>query len=175
MQLFASVNHDWGVARTLIRMSLLHWMDGKTEAARNCLKDSLVHSRRIANEPQIARALSLLAMLGSSADSSDSLLRDAAEIVVRGRYRTEAATCLEAFALSSHQAGRKADAYKAASLSNRLRDQLQLPRPPPLIGALSAAGLLTPRPDASADPRTDASFAFLAEMLLTPRSSVLAG
>jgi hypothetical protein len=168
MQLFASVGHDWGIALTQIEMSLLHWMNGKIEAARDCLKASLVHSRRIENEPQIARALSLLAMLGSGADDSDILLlRDAAEIVVRGRYRTEAATCLEALALSSHQAGRQAEAYKAASLSDRLRDQLQLPRPTPLIGALSAAGLLTPRPDSIAKPLTDTTFSFLSEMLLT--------
>jgi predicted ATPase len=169
MQLFASVDHDWGIALTQIGMSLLHWMNGNTEAARDCLNDSLVHSRRIENEPQIARALSLLAMLGPDTGSGAiSLLRDAAAIVVRGRYRAEAAACLEALALSSHLAGREAEACKAASLSSRLRDQLQLPRPLPLVGALSAAGLLGARPDSVPRPLTDAPFAFLAEVLLTP-------
>lgn len=165
IQRFASVNHDWGIAGAQIRMSLLYWMDGKIEPARDCLKASLVHSRRIENEPQIARALSFLAMLGSRADNSD-LLRDAAEIVVRGHYRTEAAACLEALALTSHQAGRATDAYQAASLSNRLRDQLQIPRPLPLASALSAAGLLTPPQDAVAKSGSDTAFAFLAETLL---------
>lgn len=169
MRLFASLDHDWGVARTQIMMGLLHWMGGRIEPARECLKDSLVHSRRIENEPQIARALCLLATLGSNADDGDiALLRDAAEIVVRGRYRTEAAACLEALALTSHLAGREADAYQAASLSSRLRDQLQLPRPPPLIGALSAAGLLTPRPDPGAKSLGDTTFAFLSDRLLAP-------
>jgi predicted ATPase len=168
MQLFVSVDHDWGIALTQIAMSLLYWTDGKAEAARNCLKQSLVHSRRIENEPQIARALSLLAMLGSNADPGERLLRDAAEIVVRGRYRTEAAVCLEALALSNHATGRKADACKAASLANRLRYELQLPRPPPLTIALSAAGLVSPQVEANAEPLADATFAFLSEMLLSP-------
>jgi predicted ATPase len=169
MQVFASIDHDWGVARTQIMMSLIHWMGGNTEAARDCLKDSLVYSRRIANEPKMARALSLLAILGPNADNSDILLlHDAAEIVVRGRYRTEAAICLEALALSIQPAGRDAEAYKAASLSNRLRDQLQLPRPRPLVGALSAAGLLAPRPDSIAIPLADTTFSFLSDMLLRP-------
>ncbi len=144
IQLLLSAGHDWGVARAQIMMSLLHWMDGKIEEARESLKASLVHSRRIKNEPQIARALSLLAMLGSGdgdGDGGGPLLREAAEIIVRGRYRTEAAVCLEALALSSRRAGREAEALEAASLSSRLRDQLQLPRPSPLVGALSAAGL----------------------------------
>ncbi len=167
MQLFASMDHDWGVARTQIMMSLLYWMDGKTEAARECLMQALAHSRKIENEPQIARALCLLAMLGTGADPGDmSLLRDAAEIVVRGQYRTEAAVCLEALALRNHLAGRQAEARKATALSDRLRDQLQIPRPPPLAGALSAAGLLAQRPDASAEPLTDTTFAFLSEVLL---------
>jgi hypothetical protein len=150
-------------------MSLLYWMDGKIEAAKDLLKDSLAVSRKIENEPQIARALCLLAMLGSPADNSDILLlRDAAEIVVRGQYRTEAAACLEALALRSHLAGRKAEADKAASLSNRLRDQLQLPRPRPLAGALSAAGLLPPPPEAMGKAVTETVFAFISETLLTP-------
>jgi predicted ATPase len=169
MQLFESMGHDWGIARTQIMMSLLYWMDGQTEAAKDWLKESLVRSRRIENEPQIAHALSLLAMLGSSADNSDILLlRDAAKIVVRGRYRSEAAACLEALALSRQRAGRKAEADKAASLSERIRHQLQLHRPRPIIGALSAAGLLTPRFDSLAKPPADTTFAFLSEMLLMP-------
>ena len=170
-RLFASLDHDWGVARTQIMMSLLHWMDGKAEQARACLGDALVHSRRIENEPQIARALCLLAMIDPGAECADpQLLRDAAEIVVRGRYRTEAAACLEALALSSHQAGREAEAQEAVSLSNRLRRQLQLWPPPPVIGALSAAGLLAPRPDPADKPQADATFAFLAERLLAPQA-----
>jgi hypothetical protein len=86
--------------------------------------------------------------------------------VVRGRYRTEAAACLEALALTSHMAGREEEACKAASLSNRIRDQLQLPRPLPLIGALSAAGLLTQESDVIAKSLTDTTFAFLSEVLL---------
>jgi predicted ATPase len=169
LQLFVSVGHDWGIALTQITMSLLHWTGGKTEAARACLKDSLVHSRRIENEPQIARALCLLAMFGSSADNSArELLRDAAAIVVRGRYRTEAAACLEALALTSHLAGREAEAYKAASLSSYLRDQLQLHRPPPVISALSAAGLLTSRPGSTEESFADTTFAFLCETLSIP-------
>ncbi|HXF86763.1 MAG TPA: DUF4062 domain-containing protein [Xanthobacteraceae bacterium] len=172
MQAFAAMNHDWGAARTLIMMSLIHWMGGNCEAARECLKQSLVHSRKIENEPQIARALSLLAMLGPPADTSDLvLLRDAAEIVVRGQYRTEAAVCLEALALSKHLAGRKAEAYKAVSLSSRLRDQLRIPRPPPLANALSAAGLLMPHSDAGTGLPTDTTFAFLAEALLAVGAS----
>lgn len=167
MQIFASVDHAWGAAHTLITMSLLHWMGGDIEAARKCLKDSLVHSRRIANEPQIARALSLLAILGSdTGNGSTPLLREAAEIVVRGRYRTEAAVCLEAVALSSHAAGRGAVASKAALLSGYMRDQLHIPRPRPLAGALSAAGLLMPRLDPNAESLTDSTFAFLSETLL---------
>jgi hypothetical protein len=178
MQVFASMNHDWGVARTLIMMSMLHWMEGNAGAARDCLERSLVHSRKIENEPQIARALSLLAVLGPRANNNDiMLLRDAAEIVVRGQYRTEAAVCLEALALSNHLAGREAEAYMAASLSDRLRDQLQLSRPPPLMRALAAAGLLTSRPGSSAEPPADTTFSFLSEMLLTPdpRSQQAAG
>jgi hypothetical protein len=172
MQAFAAMNHDWGAARTLIMMGLIHWMGGKCEAARECLKQSLVHSRKIENEPQIARALALLAMLGPPTDNSDILLlRDAAEIVVRGQYRTEAAVCLEALALNKYLAGRKAEAYKAASLSNRLRDQLQIPRPPPLASALSAAGLLMPHSDGGAVPATDTTFAFLSEALLAVGAS----
>jgi predicted ATPase len=171
MQLFAAVEHDWGVARTQIMASLLHWAAGNTQAARDCLQVSLVHARRIENEPQIARALCLLAMLESGADERDkSLLHEAAEIVVRGRYRTEAAACLEAFALSSRRAGREAEAYNAAALANRLRDQLQIPRPPPLIGALSAAGLLNPHPESM--PHVDGPFAFLSEALLAPDQPV---
>jgi predicted ATPase len=167
MQAFAAMNHDWGAARTLIMMSLIHWMDGKCEAARECLKHSLVHSRKIENEPQIARALALLAMLGPPADTSDILLlRDAAEIVVRGQYRAEAAVCLEALALSNHLAGRTAEAYKAATLSSRLRDQLHIPRPPPLAHALSAAGLLMAQAEAAAAPATDTTFTFLSDALL---------
>jgi predicted ATPase len=172
MQAFAAMSHDWGAARTLIMMSLIHWMEGKREAAQECLKQSLVHSRKIENEPQIARAFSLLVMLGARADTGDiALLRDAAEIVVRGQYRTEAAVCLEALALSNHLAGRKAEAHKAVSLSNRLRDQLQIPRPPPLTSALSAAGLLIPHSDSSAAPAADTTFAFLSEALLAAGAS----
>ncbi|MDP2409206.1 MAG: DUF4062 domain-containing protein [Pseudolabrys sp.] len=165
VELFTAVDHDWGIAHTQIRMSLLHWMRGDVGAARQCLSDALVHARRIANEPQIARALSLLAMLGPGGESGGiPLLREAAAIVVRGRYRTEAAVCLEALALSGQAAARE-QAFKAASLSSRLRDQLQLPRPPPLAGALSAAGLLTPPADPAASP--DTTFTFLAEALLS--------
>jgi hypothetical protein len=45
---------------------------------------------------------------------------------------------------------------------------LQLRRPPPLVGALSAAGLLTARPDSIAEALTDSTFAFLSEVLLAP-------
>ncbi|MBM3529639.1 MAG: DUF4062 domain-containing protein [Alphaproteobacteria bacterium] len=168
MEAFASFQHDWGVARTQIMMSLLHWMGGDTDAAKVCLKNSLVLSRKIANEPQIALAVSLLAVLGPDAEIADGLsLRDAAEIVVRGRYRTEAAACLDALALESHRAGRDAEALHAVRLSSRLRDQLQIPRPAPLAGVLSASGLLKAGHDTDAIPLADNTFAFLSKSFLS--------
>jgi hypothetical protein len=176
-KLFASVNHDWGVARVDIMRSLLYWTAGDPETAVRCLHRSLEHSRRIDNEPQVARALSFLSMLdpdSADADAPRLLLRDAAQIIVRGQYRTEAATCLEALAVNSHKTGRQSEANSAIVLSNVIRSELGLPPPRPPVAKVMASigGSLSPGPEIIAGLRSqpDPTFSFLAETLLASPS-----
>ena len=145
IELFQSVEHDWGVARTKILMSLLRWTEGDTAGAMQALEESLVHSRRIENEPQIARALSLLSVLTQISGApveAPALLRQAASIVVRGRYLTEAACCLEAIATSLHAAGRTEEAERAARLAAAAREHLGIATPRPV--AVIVAGFSRP-------------------------------
>lgn len=135
IRLFESVAHDWGVARTEIMLATMLASNADIEGAERHLRWSLDHSRLIENEPQIARALSLLAMLARGRKASDEvtpLLREAGEIVVKGRYRTEATFCLGALAGVFLEQGDAARAAEAAAVSESVRRILGMP-PAPIL------------------------------------------
>ena len=140
IRLFASVGHDWGVARTEIMLATMLASIGDIEASERHLHRSLEHARLIENEPQIARALSLLAMLAHGRKPSDAaapLLREAGAIVVKGRYRTEAAYCLGAIAAGFLAQGEVARAAEAAAVSESVRRALGL-APAPILAQIVA-------------------------------------
>jgi predicted ATPase len=129
-RLFASLGHDWGVARTEIILATRLWSSGDKTGAAEHLRRSLVHSRLIGNEPQMARALSLLAMLARDGDDVAEgivCVREAAEIVVRGRYRTEATICLDALGAALLDNFENEAAARTVALSAAVRRSLGLP------------------------------------------------
>lgn len=135
IRMFQSVGHDWGVARTEIMLARVLWATGDDEGAERHLNLSLGHSRLIENEPQIARALSMLAMVGASRRPATQLtlwLHEAGEIVVRGRYRAEATFCLDALAGALADKGFAEAAQEAIAVSEALRHSLGLPSPHPV-------------------------------------------
>jgi predicted ATPase len=171
IRLFESVNHDWGVARAEIMLATMLWSTGDVEGAERHLHRSLAHSRPIDNEPQIARALSLLAMLprdrGVSGDPKP-LLREAGEIVLRGRYRTEAALWLGSIAGVLLDSGDAAGAATTAALSESVRRSLGVPLAPVLedliAGVSNAAANTSPRTERSVT-RFDSVFDHVSGML----------
>jgi predicted ATPase len=130
IRLFESVDHAWGVARTEIMLAVILWTEGDSDGAERHLNRSLEHSRLIDNDPQIARALSLLAMIAGEREGPGervTFLREAGEIVVRGRYQTEAIFCLDALAGALAREGETASAVEVYETSEALRERLGLP------------------------------------------------
>ena len=149
IRLFESVGHDWGVARTEIMLATMLASATDLEGAERHLRRSLDHSRLIENEPQIARALSLLAMLARGRKPSSEvtpLLREAGEIVVKGRYRTEATFCLGAIAGVYLEQGDAARAAEAAAVSESVRRSLGIPPAPILERVVAEASRASETP-----------------------------
>jgi predicted ATPase len=127
IRLFESVNHDWGVARTETMLATMLWSAGDLEGAERHLHRSLDHARLIENGPQIARALSLLAMLAKGRkppDTATPLLREAGEIVATGRYRMEATFFLTATAGMLLERGDTQGAGETVSVAESVRRDL---------------------------------------------------
>ena len=171
IRLFESVNHDWGVARTEIMLATMLWSAGDFEGAERHLHRSLAHSRPIENEPQIARALALLAMLARGRSPSKELkplLKEAGEIVVRGRYRTEASLWLGATAGVLLDRGDVAEAAATAALSESVRRSLGVSLAPVLekfiAGVSNAAASISSRAEQSVT-RPDSVFDHVSGML----------
>jgi predicted ATPase len=171
IRLFESVNHDWGVARTEIMLATMLWSTGDIESAERHLHRSLAHSRPIENEPQIARALSLLAMLARGRSPNEvlrPLLREAGEIVMKGRYRTEAALWLGSMAGFLLESGDAAGAAASAALSESVRRSLGVPIAPVLekfiAGVANAAANISSGAEQSVR-RPDSVFDHVSEAL----------
>jgi predicted ATPase len=170
-RLFESVDHEWGVARTEIMLATMLWSAGDHEDAERHLRRSLDHSRQIENEPQIARALSLLAMLAKGRSPSGSampLLREAGEIVARGRYRTEATFFLAATAGALLERGDAQGAAETISMSESVRDGLGVRFAPILdefVDSVSSVAARATSNAGRADPQPHSVFDYVTEVL----------
>jgi predicted ATPase len=127
--LFEEIGHDWGVGlvEAMLGSVLLAGGDLSEAAAHN--QRSLERSLRIENDPLIATALQQIAMVrvldGRPADAVEPL-REAARAIRAGRYRTEAASCLDALAGAAGGLDRPKDGARALFAARRVRDRIGL-------------------------------------------------
>lgn len=141
-------------------LATMLWSVDDLAGAERHLRRSLEHARRIENEPQIARALSLLAMLAtgrSPPDSATSLLREAGEIVARGRYRTEATFFLAATAGALLERGDAQGAAETVSMCESVRRDLGMQFAPILgefVASVSSAAARTAMGQIEASPHS---------------------
>lgn len=101
VRLFDGVGHDWGVALSETMRGTVLAAQAAWERSARHHRRALERARRIDNEPLVAQALQQLGMvqaLRGDAVAAVPLLEEAAALLRRGRYRTDATYCLDALA-----------------------------------------------------------------------------
>jgi hypothetical protein len=125
--MFDLVEHDWGVALAeSMAGSVLASIDDLDEAQR-CQLRSLERAKRIGSDQQIAQALhqlAFIAWLDHRENEALGLLRDAAPIVIRHRYRTEASYGLDGLAVVALNRDDLETATRAVTVAEAVRRQL---------------------------------------------------
>lgn len=100
-ELFASIDHDWGVALVEAQLGTVIAADGDPAGAEAHHRRSLERSRHIENEPLVAAALvhvAVVRILVGDTDAAFSLLQEASQLIRHDRHLTEGAACLDAVA-----------------------------------------------------------------------------
>lgn len=178
-QLFASIDHDWGVGLVETMLGTLLAVTGRLEEATTHHRVSLQHSRRIDNDPLVAQAtqqLALIEVLAGRPDAAVPLLDDAAAIVVRGGFQTGATYCLDTVAAVALAHDDAVTAARAVAVADAVRERLGTPVWPTVRafvdGLAAAARRRLPADHTSVTPddaRATTLFATLEQSLLSVR------
>lgn len=126
-RLFDSVGHDWGAAVSEAMLGSVLVAVGDLATAETHHRMSLTRARRIDNEPLIAQALQQLAVLRLLTDQPDEaldLLDDAAHLLRRGRYQSDATLCLDVLAAVAIARDDAETAARAVAVAEAVRTRL---------------------------------------------------
>lgn len=127
---FSAIDHDWGVAMVEMTLGAVLACDARPGPALARFRESLVHSRRIDNRPQIAQALQGIALvhaLDGRIDQAAEATSEAVELVLADRSVTAATYCLEAMAALWLGRGRAEDAVRLVAVAREARRRREIP------------------------------------------------
>ena len=134
-QVFASIDHDWGVASSEAFLGLLHWIQDDFDRAATHYLRSLARAEGISNEQLSGQALVGLAAIAlSRADLADAErhLARAVPLLQRSRDLLGTSSCLEVIAAAALAHDRPETADAALAVATASREKIGMPLHPRL-------------------------------------------